>query len=85
MEENKLKKLFSMNLDMKIFYISHKNTAILSGFIAEWLIINGSVHLLESTLISIIKILYAFGILVPIAYYNMREYRKGYERVIIDW
>jgi len=67
---NKIKKMFGQSS----LGLSHKNFAIFCGVLAQMLIVSSSVGILEKPQASIIGILYAFFVLLPMCYYNMRNH-----------
>ena len=72
-----LKKLIIKKLGANLRFLglklNHKNTAIVIGVMAQMLIMQGAIHIEEDFFYSIAEIVYAFGILLPISYYNMKE------------
>lgn len=64
-------------LGKKLFpFLSHKESAILSGVLAQMLLVSAAIGVSKDPFLSIIDIFYAFIVLLPISYYNMRYYEK---------
>lgn len=74
--KTKIIKYLSLSIKIGKFKLSHKDTASTLGILSMMLIVQGSILILEDTIFSIFKILYAFLVLLPCCYYNMREYEK---------
>jgi hypothetical protein len=52
---------------------SYKDGSIIAGLIAFGLIVSGSTNILINPILSVIQILYAFFIMLPLSYYQMKQ------------
>jgi len=78
--KNNIIYIFSHNMFLFGYTLSHKQTTIACGILCQTLLIMASITVLDTPIKSIFNILFAFLIMCPISYYNMREYEKGYDR-----
>jgi len=69
-------KLINSEYNGKKYEISHKNTAILCGILAQMLLISAAMTVSTNPIYAVEKIIYAFFVLMPISYYNMRNHEK---------
>ena len=58
------------------YKMSYRNSSLLHGFIGYLLLFIGSINILHDTFVSIISILYAFLIMLPISYIHRKESEK---------
>lgn len=63
----------------KIHRIPYKNTSSITGLIAFGLIIDGSVEIQIHPIFGIMRIVYAFGVMLPISYFQMRKSEEAKE------
>ena len=64
----------------KIDKIPHKTAGIAAGILAQSLIIKESIIIKEHTTEATIGIIYAFFVLLPVAYYQMRAHETEGQR-----
>lgn len=63
-------------LGKKFFNLSHKKSAILAGCAAQAVLVAGVLSVSKNPYQAGFDILYAFFVLIPISYYNMRYHEK---------
>ena len=65
---------YKVILGKKLFGLSHKNSGILYGVMAQMLLVKGAISFIENPIFNGFSVMYAFCILLPMSYYNMRYY-----------
>lgn len=74
---NKVKEMMSLQLAVeykgKTHRISYRTASSLAGFIAFGLIVNGTLDIQSHPIFGVLRIAYAFGVMLPISYYQMRK------------